>query len=297
MIDIAVAMTTYNGLPYLEAQLASILNQTSKPKEIVICDDQSTDGTWAFLQGYARQEGIRVYRNQTTLGVANNFKKAVSLCTPGCYIALADQDDVWLPEKLETSSHFLRQIDDGDKPALVFSDLELVDASMEPILPSFWGLFNIKMAQESLKSLLFGNFVTGCTILMNAAMARCFANMPNHTPALHDHWLALIAYSFGNYYPIAKPLIRYRQHGKNVTYRTNKRKTLIRKLHENLQQLFNSDTYFQSEIETAKQFMAVYGHYLDEEHRALFARFIALEGSGYWAKKQAARRSHAYRRT
>ena len=98
---ISIAMATYNGAKYIKEQIDSILNQTIQDIEIVICDDCSQDSTFDILKDYQTNDSrIRVYKNEDNLGFKKNFEKAISLCH-GEYIALSDQDDIWMPNHLE----------------------------------------------------------------------------------------------------------------------------------------------------------------------------------------------------
>src|ERR1700741_8897 len=124
---ISVVMTTYNGERFLVQQIESILSQTLPPKEIIVCDDGSSDGTVNILEKYRKSHSIIYHVNEKRLGVVNNFKKAVSFTSPGNYVALSDQDDIWLPEKLERSATALSTIDDGKTPAMIYSDLIVID--------------------------------------------------------------------------------------------------------------------------------------------------------------------------
>ena len=105
---VSVAMCTYNGEAHLAEQLQSILQQSTAVQEVVICDDCSGDGTYALLQAYSRQYPglIRLHRNPSRIGYARNFDQAISLCQ-GEVIFLSDQDDVWLPRKVEKTIEFL----------------------------------------------------------------------------------------------------------------------------------------------------------------------------------------------
>lgn len=107
--NIAVVIATYNGEQFLREQLDSVLAQTLMPTEIIIQDDNSTDGTWAVLQEYQQRYPnlIRLYKNEKGLGAHLNFEKAFQYVTAD-YIAPCDQDDIWMPEKLERSYNALR---------------------------------------------------------------------------------------------------------------------------------------------------------------------------------------------
>jgi len=99
---ISIAMATYNGEKHLREQLDSILAQTEQDFEVVACDDASTDLTLSILKEYEKKDSrFRIYKNEKNLGFRENFNKAVSLCK-GNFIAFSDQDDIWLPQHLQT---------------------------------------------------------------------------------------------------------------------------------------------------------------------------------------------------
>ena len=100
---ISIAMCTYNGEAYLNGQLVSFVKQTQRPDELVACDDGSTDNTLQVLDQFSKEAPfpVRVYRSQQRLGPTKNFEKALSLCS-GDFIFLSDQDDVWMPQKVNT---------------------------------------------------------------------------------------------------------------------------------------------------------------------------------------------------
>ncbi|HEV2835287.1 MAG TPA: glycosyltransferase, partial [Pyrinomonadaceae bacterium] len=100
-MNLSIALGTYNGAVYLKEQLESIAAQTRTPDELVISDDQSTDDTLRLIEEFAATAGFPVPLsvNESNLGTAKNFEKAISLCR-GDVILLSDQDDVWHSDKL-----------------------------------------------------------------------------------------------------------------------------------------------------------------------------------------------------
>jgi glycosyltransferase involved in cell wall biosynthesis len=100
--SVSVALCTYNGARFLDEQLASLAAQTWRPLELVVCDDRSTDSTLAILAKFASTASfpVRIVQNGAWLGYKSNFKKAACLCQ-GELITFCDQDDIWLPTKLE----------------------------------------------------------------------------------------------------------------------------------------------------------------------------------------------------
>ena len=115
-------MTTYNGQSFLEKQLNSILSQTIKVDEIIVCDDGSTDATHKILSKYESTGVLKFQVNDSNLGFVRNFEKALSLCT-GEYIFLSDQDDIWYPNKVEVLIKSLN----GN--LLIHSDCDLIDST------------------------------------------------------------------------------------------------------------------------------------------------------------------------
>ncbi|MBA3247724.1 MAG: glycosyltransferase family 2 protein [Pyrinomonadaceae bacterium] len=175
MMKLSVAMCTYNGARYLQEQLASLAAQTRPPDELVVCDDCSTDETRAILEEFRARAAfpVRLYFNEQNLRVVRNFAKAISLCG-GDIIALCDQDDVWLPEKL---SRFEAEFARAPEIGLVFSDLEVVDEDLRPLgfraWQSFWVDFGEReqrlFAQgRAFDVLLTRNMVTGAAMAFRA---------------------------------------------------------------------------------------------------------------------------------
>ena len=109
-VKIAVVIATYNGEKYIKEQLDSVLVQTLMPSEIIIQDDNSSDSTWDILCEYKKMYPslIKLYKNKQSLGAHMNFEKAFNFVTAD-YIAPCDQDDIWMPRKLEYSYEALKE--------------------------------------------------------------------------------------------------------------------------------------------------------------------------------------------
>lgn len=123
---VSVALCTYNGAKYLAEQLNSILRQTLQPDEIVIIDDCSTDTTLDIIREFACQAGaIKHYVNEQNLGYVRNFSLAISRCT-GDYVALADQDDIWMEDHLEKLMNHI-----GEKAVCVGDSMMIDSEGME----------------------------------------------------------------------------------------------------------------------------------------------------------------------
>ena len=131
--QIDVLMATYNGEKYLEEQINSILNQTYRNIRLIISDDCSKDNTREILKQYEENdERIKVYYQEENLGYIRNFEFLLNKVENEIYM-LSDQDDVWLPQKIEKSYELLKQ----ENADLVFGDLEVVDENLNTIYSSF----------------------------------------------------------------------------------------------------------------------------------------------------------------
>lgn len=217
MPKISIALCTYNGERFLREQLESFLLQTRKPNELVIGDDCSTDNTVAIIDEFAAGAGfpVRVEVSDRNLGSTKNFEKTIQRCS-GDLIFLADQDDVWLPKKIERiAAEFLR----SERVGLVFTDAELVDDSMKPLNDRLWNYSfppDRRARAETTafyKTLLEGNVVTGATAAFRSEYVRHFVPVPdNFRNLIHDAWIALVISVNAEIAFINEPLVRYRQH-------------------------------------------------------------------------------------
>lgn len=283
--SISVVMTTFNGGRFLEQQIESILSQSLSPAEIIVCDDGSSDNTIEILEFYQRKALLTYFVNEARLGVIENFKKAVSLAAPGNYIALSDQDDIWFPDKLEQQYLELFKIEDGQKPAMVYSDLIVIDGQNKILNPSFWNELGQDTYRHSFKTLLFGNFVTGCTIMMNVPMRFYFSQMPANV-LMHDVWLALIAFSFGKVTAIKTPLIYYRKHDSNAAFAAGHvKKDRLTRWMDNLKMILTKNDYLDNELKLLQQFLEKHETDLTKEQRKLAWRFLHLQHKPFIYKK------------
>lgn len=194
-------MTTYNGQSFLEKQLNSILTQTIKVDEIIVCDDGSTDATHKILSKYESTGVLKFQVNDSNLGFVRNFEKALSLCT-GEYIFLADQDDIWYPNKVEVLIKSLN----GN--LLIHSDCDLIDSSDKVLVKNFKGNLS---SHQTAEDFLFANVVTGCTVLIHRDLLKLALPFPNGL-AYHDWYLALHAAYRNRISYESHSLTGYRQH-------------------------------------------------------------------------------------
>jgi len=205
---VSIALCTYNGAKYLAQQLDSLVNQTYPSIEIIAVDDCSTDETFAVLTAYAaKYHQFKIYRNEENLGFTGNFERAVKLCS-GEMIALCDQDDTWLPEKIELQVKAI-----GDN-MLLYHDSEFVNERGVPMNKKMSDIMNFYRGDEP-EAFLFFNSVSGHAILMKKELLD-YA-LPLKKGFFHDWWLAYVATNVGEIDFIPQCLVRYRQHDTSDT--------------------------------------------------------------------------------
>ena len=214
-LKISVAMCTYNGEKYVEDQIRSILAQTREVDEIVVGDDGSSDGTVREAEGALRKSRAawRVIRNEKNLGYRKNFENVIRHTT-GDVVFLCDQDDVWLPEKVET---MMAAMESDPSCLMAFSDAYVTDAKLQIQRGSQWDAAcyteNRPRFPDMMDLLLSGYYVTGaCACIRRDLFERCsdFSEI-----WIHDGWLAVHAALYGTLTPVPEKLLYYRQHGDN----------------------------------------------------------------------------------
>lgn len=213
---ISVAICTYNGEQYIKEQLESIVNQTLPINEIVVCDDGSTDNTNQIVQTIETQHqniAFKIIKNDSNIGVKRNFEKALNLCK-GDVKFLSDQDDIWMPTKVETVINFFNNNPDKD---VVMTNATLIDEKNNKLtdktLFDCVGLTKEILSETNNDNLidlfLSSNRATGATMAIKKNV-RVYFNY--NTPILHDHILAIEALSYNSLGIIEQPLIKYRIH-------------------------------------------------------------------------------------
>ena len=220
MTHIDIVLATYNGAAYLDDQIESIFAQSHQQWRLLVRDDGSSDNTGEILTRYRDRDPDRIILlndGDGNLGYVQNFSRLLE-SSDGDYVALCDQDDVWLPDKLALSLEKMQDLETRHgihMPILVFSDLKVVDEALEPIGDSFWDLQYIDPDRAKFFSrILLQNVVTGCTALLNRPLTDLAVPIPEEA-TVHDWWIALVAAAFGVIEPVRVATVLYRQHGQN----------------------------------------------------------------------------------
>lgn len=216
----SVLLATSNGAVYLSFLLSSLESQTCRPDRVFVRDDNSNDLTPGILKTFCAEHPDFVHilaDNSDRLGTIGNFSKLLSHADTR-YILFCDQDDVWLPGKLEKTLSVMREAENRfglDVPILVHTDLCVVDANLQTIATSFWKYQNLSpQLGFNLNREMPQNVVTGCTVMINRPLANLASPIPQNV-IMHDWWLALVAAAFGQIVYLDEPTVLYRQHGTN----------------------------------------------------------------------------------
>ncbi len=214
---ISVVLATYNGQEYIKQQLESIIQQTVKPDEIVIVDDCSNDLTLEVIKEISSviKTPIYLHENKSNLGSTKTFEKALQL-SKGDVIFFADQDDYWVPNKIEL---FVEAFNKNKSAVLVFSNGLLVDEKLESLGSTNWDKYNINSdvlsqleSEKAFAILSDKNYVTGASMAIKRSVAD--VAIPFFEAMWHDHWLALVASLKGDVITISENTFYYRQHNK-----------------------------------------------------------------------------------
>lgn len=218
--DVSVVLCTRNGEPWIASLLASIAAQTTPPDELIVQDDCSDDGTRQVLEDFARDAPFEVQLvvNEKPLGSTANFAAALGRCH-GRFIALADQDDVWYPIKVQ---HLVRELELDPTVTMVFSDADLIDEQGTALGRRLW---DTRMVGHTLRrravvpEQLFARraLTTGCTMAVRRRAVAAALPFPqvladDAAPMRHDRWLSLIAAAVGTVRALPEPLLAFRVH-------------------------------------------------------------------------------------
>lgn len=215
-MKVSVAMCTYNGEKYIKEQLESILYQSRKVDEIIICDDGSKDDTLEICKSVLEKSDIKFVLcvNDKNLGFAKNFYQAIKLCS-GDIIFFCDQDDVWKKNKVERT---IQIFEENTNVLLIFSNAYITDEHLNIKNDLFKGLcykdYYLKSQYDAFSYILNDNYVTGATSAIKKEIIEYIGDLNNGWA--HDYWFGIVAILYGGIKSINEPLIYYRQHNNNT---------------------------------------------------------------------------------
>ena len=203
---ISVCIATYNGERFIREQIDSILRQLSSDDEIIVSDDGSTDDTISIINSIDDKR-IRIIEGPRKHSPTLNFERAMKEAK-GDYIFLADQDDVWKPNKVEVCIKWLQNYD------CVVSDAEVTDSNLNPLYPSLYSIMQVR--QGRIYNTVWKNGYTGCCMAFRRKVLNASLPFPKDIP-MHDIWIGNVAAYKYNVKFISEKLVLFRRHEDTIS--------------------------------------------------------------------------------
>jgi len=290
-MSIEVLLSTYNGEKYLGEFLDSLLSQTHDDFKVLVRDDGSSDDTIPIIEHYKEKFAgrmIQVSEPDENVGPSRSFSSLMMASTAD-YVLFADQDDVWLPNKIQLLYVEMQEQESKhpDAPILVQCDLEVVDEKLNCIAPSFWEFQGLNPTRNRLADIVMQNTVTGCAVMLNRKLVTRVKGVPE-SAIMHDWWIALVAAAFGYIVSVPVSLIRYRQHGLNSVGAKKYGLLYVLGRFFDMCSRRGVDNVRQSLERVRKQaesFLREYGTSLCSDDRLLLERFIMLPSMTWFGRR------------
>lgn len=210
-MKLSVALAYYDGGKYIEEQVASILAQLGREDELIISVDQCEDGSRDLLKQMKTDDlygRIRVIRGKKA-GIVKNFEYAIRHCS-GDIIFLADQDDIWLPGKVEAVVEAFAD----EEVMAVLHDACLIDKDGNALGEET--MFSLRRSRTGKLKNFIRNSYVGCCMAFRRDLVPVILPIPR-TMYMHDYWIGTAAEQMGRVVLIDKPYTAYRRHEGNVT--------------------------------------------------------------------------------
>lgn len=211
IMNISVAMTTYNGEKYLKKQIVSIIKQIEEKDELLISDDGSTDKTVEIIKEFQKDHKNIILFKGPQKGCSSNFEYILKKCKNDI-IFLSDQDDIWKKNKVEYVKNYFSQ---NPNLLLLVHDAEIINEEENVISNS---LFRERKMEHGLVKNLFYSGYFGCCMCINKKLLSLALPFPENIEA-HDLWLSLVAELNKSSYIMNEVLISYRRHSSNVSHK------------------------------------------------------------------------------
>jgi glycosyltransferase involved in cell wall biosynthesis len=228
---VAVVVCSYNGSEHLHDQLASLASQTW-PASVYLFDDASSDNTVDIARSFQSKLDIQIHQNSPNKGFVANFESGIrTVLNLGFdYVALCDQDDIWLPNRLDAGMQALLNVENTNQPLLVHSDLSVINEHGNIQIDSYFKFRRYDISdKKSLPIALGQNGVMGNTILMNRKLAELALPFPAKLH-VHDFWISLVCELYGTRLLISDQLVHYRIHADNTSNATSQLQYGVRDL-------------------------------------------------------------------
>jgi len=294
---INILMATFNGERYIEEQIESIVNQSYKNWKLFIRDDGSIDSTISVIKKFAGANPEKIFFMESSkqpLGAKDNFAKLLE-STDAEYFMFCDQDDVWLPDKIELTYKRILNLEEkngNEMPVLIHTDLKVVDENLDVYAQSFSRYQNLNPRKvKSLNRLLVQNVITGCTVMINKALKNIGLPIPRKA-IMHDWWFGLVASAFGIVDYIDISTVLYRQHGINEI---GAKKWGFRYIFDSAKSLKEKAVSIKMTIDQAKSFIKNYGKILDKKSFQMATTYSRLDKCSFFEKRFKIIKYHFYK--
>jgi glycosyltransferase involved in cell wall biosynthesis len=218
-VTLSVCMATFNGSRFIREQLESILPQLGHDDELIVSDDSSTDETVAIVSSY-NDPRIRILNNNKFSSPVRNFEHALRHAR-GSILVLSDQDDIWLPGRLELVHERLDA--EIDTVSLIMMDGAIVDDGGNCQNKN---IFSANRVGPGILKNIYDNTYTGCCLAFSRPLLQLALPFPDKLP-MHDMWLGLLAELFGQVEFVPVQTIKYRRHAANTSFIRSTVKTQI----------------------------------------------------------------------
>lgn len=290
MNSVSIILATYNGEKYISEQINSILNNTFTNWILWVFDDGSTDKTISIIEEYVilYPDKIILKRNSKNKGLILNFLEGLQYAANyidkiSNYFMFCDQDDVWMPDKIEKTLKHMQKMENKygkDSPVAVFTDALVVDENLNTLHSSFYEAGRLNTKKVDLSHIMMENKLIGCTVMLNHPLQLKISKLPNHA-RFHDWWIALIAAAFGTigYLPVAT--ISYRQHSNNVVGNQN----FLSYVKNRITSLQKQREVLHNTIEQVNEFYQIYGLELPIEKKKEVYIFAHLDNVNWILKR------------
>jgi glycosyltransferase involved in cell wall biosynthesis len=225
MAETDILLSTYNGEQFLNEQLVSIAAQSYSDWRLLVRDDSSSDRSLTILKLFAQSmpdKKVLIFQADENSGPAESYAELLSFSSAP-YVLFADQDDIWLPEKITVLKEAMNELElkfGRNIPLLVYSDMKVVNQNLQSVAESFFAYNALPTEINNLSQLFFFNNIPGCTMLVNRALIDFAMPFPEEV-IMHDWWLNLSVNVAGHFHFVNRPLLLYRYHSSNF-YGTGK---------------------------------------------------------------------------
>ena len=293
---VSVLLATFNGEKYISEQIESLLSQSFQDFKLYICDDRSTDDTFSIISDFAAKNPDKIFvsQNEKNAGGAKYNFLNMMIEHKDDYVMLCDQDDVWLPDKIERSLAKIKEMEEefgSSVPILVHSDLTVVNDDLSVISSSYEKMSNKDFEITSLNFAVTMNNVAGCTAIYNRALADLIRDVPDFI-VMHDWWLSLSASALGKIGALHEPTVLYRQHEDNDS--GAKRVLSFKYIYYVMSHLKKMAAMIDDSYKQAGVFLELHKGRLSEDMSELLGAYASIPGLSRWKRLRTVRRYKTY---